>query len=180
MTKKNGTNGKPKRIGRPPEPVPQAFADEVVEWIASGGMLREYCRQPGKPARQTIDLWRDKDPIFAGRVGRARDQGFDVIAEDCLNIADSNGQDTRVTDKGDEVTDGDVIQRSKLRVETRLKLLACWDPRRYGSKVQLGGDGGAPIKIAATGPTVPPTRDLLTGIRRLAGMAEELMPDDEE
>jgi hypothetical protein len=31
----------------------------------------------------------------------------------------------------------------------RLKLLAVWDPKRYGNKVQLGGDGGVPIKVEA-------------------------------
>ena len=29
------------------------------------------------------------------------------------------------------------IQRSKLRVETRLKLLAKWDPKRYGERQQV-------------------------------------------
>ena len=32
---------------------------------------------------------------------------------------------------------GEHVQRSKLRIETRLKLLAKWDPRRYGDRLAL-------------------------------------------
>jgi hypothetical protein len=47
------------------------------------------------------------------------------------------------------VTEDDMLGHRKLQIETRLKLLAVWDPKRYGNKVQLGGDGGAPIKVEA-------------------------------
>ena len=35
------------------------------------------------------------------------------------------------------VEDREVTSRSKLRVETRLKLLAKWNPKKYGEKVAL-------------------------------------------
>ena len=41
--------------------------------------------------------------------------------------------------------DSEHVQRSKLRVETRLKLLAKWDPRRYGDRLQLANDPEHPI-----------------------------------
>lgn len=40
---------------------------------------------------------------------------------------------------------GDHVQRSKLRIETRLKLLAKWNPKKWGDKLDLnhaGKDGG--------------------------------------
>lgn len=68
-------------------------------------------------------------------IARAREDGFDQIAMDALRIADY-GDDDRVPDgDGNLRTDSEVIQRSKLRVETRLKLLAKWDPKRYGERI---------------------------------------------
>lgn len=95
------------------------FCDEVVEWIGEGKTLSEYCRQDGKPCRRLVYVWRETDPAFDARVAHARARGHDAIAEHCVAIADSS--------------DGDV-QRDKLRVETRLKLLKCWDPKRYGDR----------------------------------------------
>ena len=65
---------------------------------------------------------------------------------DALHIADDNSQDTRYGADGKEMPDSEWISRSKLRVETRLKLLAKWDPKRYGDKItaeHTGADGGA-------------------------------------
>jgi hypothetical protein len=52
-------------------------------------------------------------------------------------------------DKATFTTVEDMLGHRKLQIETRLKLLAVWDPKRYGNKVQLGGDGGAPIRVEA-------------------------------
>lgn len=103
------------------------------------------------PSVRTISDWRKKDEVFSAAVARARDIGFDVIAEDCLAIADDDGQDTitRYDRDGNEIgksPNGEWIARSKLRVETRMKLLACWDPRRYGNKLQVGEDEDRPLR----------------------------------
>jgi len=116
--------------------VPADIVEPLCAWLSEGRTLRDFCRQPGMPSRDTLEAWRRKHGEFAHRVARARDIGFDAIADQCATIAD------------DEDKPGEDAQRSKLRVETRLKLLACWDPRRYGNKVQVGGDGGEPIKVA--------------------------------
>ena len=41
---------------------------------------------------------------------------------------------------------GEHVQRSKLRIETRLKLLACWNPSKYGNKTILQGDKDNPLQ----------------------------------
>ena len=42
---------------------------------------------------------------------------------------------------------GENIQRSKLRVDTRLKVLGKWNPKRWGDKIELAGDKDAPLTI---------------------------------
>jgi hypothetical protein len=81
------------------------------------------------------------DPIFAGNIARARESGYDHIADDCLSIADDSKNDKVTDEKGQIRTDDEAIQRAKLRVETRLKLLAKWSPKKYGDRQQVEHSG---------------------------------------
>jgi hypothetical protein len=40
-----------------------------------------------------------------------------------------------------------MCKRSKLRIETRLKLLAKWNPKKWGDKLELAGDQQNPLMI---------------------------------
>lgn len=89
----------------------------------------------------------DADPTYASAIARAREIGYDVIAAQCLLIADDSASDYTDSEKG-PAFNAEHVQRSKLRIETRLKLLAKWDPKRYGDKVAVTGDGGGPVQTA--------------------------------
>ena len=39
------------------------------------------------------------------------------------------------------------VQRSKLRAWARLQLLAKWQPKKYGDKLELTGDGSNPVAL---------------------------------
>jgi hypothetical protein len=121
---------------------------ELVAWLSEGQTLASYCRQDGKPKYRVVYEWMADSPTFAAAVGRAREMGFDAIAEDALRIADTpqTGIRTVTSPDGQTVTREDMTQHRKLQIETRLRLLACWDPRRYGPKQILSGDKDNPIK----------------------------------
>lgn len=54
-----------------------------------------------------------------------------------------------VTEKPDgsvEVKRADMIEHRKLRIETRLKLLAKWNPKKYGDKLDLNHGGEVAVK----------------------------------
>lgn len=174
MTKK----AKGAKIGRPVDDVPADIASQFVEWIAQGKTASDFCRQDGMPTTRTIERWRIKDADFASEVARAKDAGFDAIADECLRIADTPlaGEITTVDEKGTKVVTEDMLGHRKLQVETRLKLLACWDPRRYGNKVAVGGDASAPpIKVENQGPAPAPSLDLATQMLRAVEIAREVM-----
>lgn len=140
-------------MGRPVESIPQDVADEVVKWISEGKTLREFCRQPQKPVYSTVYDWMDKDEEFATRIARARLIGEDVIHQECLAIADTPERGQIVTEKPDGTTEtkiADMIEHRKLRIDTRLKLLAKWNPKKYGDKVDmsLSGKDGGPIQAS--------------------------------
>lgn len=128
------------------------LADEICERLGEGEPLRQICRDERMPHWTTVYDWKAANEEFSLRIARAREAGHDAIASDCLQIADDGFNDTYMDEDGNKRTDTDVIQRSKLRIETRLKLLAKWDPKRYGDKVDInhGGQDGNPIKTEST------------------------------
>lgn len=131
-------------MGRPKGSVvykPEEYADEIVEWIADGKPLREYCRQSGKPSKDVIYEWEKVDPEFARRIARAREFGEDEIALDALAIADHTADDTITDEKGNARPNSEWVARSRLRVETRLKLLAKWNPRKWGDRTEVEHKG---------------------------------------
>ena len=133
-------------MGRPSEPVPQDIAGAIVTWLSEGKTLRDFCRQPETPCYATVYDWMAKDEEFSTRIARAREIGEDVIAQECLAIADDGTNDYMEEKHGDEESsswrfNGEHVQRSKLRVDTRLKLLAKWNPKKYGEKVDLNHGG---------------------------------------
>lgn len=129
--------------GRPPEPVPTEKMNEILEWIAHGKPLREFCRIEGNPAFRTVYDWLDKDKEFAARFAQARDVGADVIAEEALEIIDTFPVEA-VSDSGSRL-DSAHVAWLKNRAEMRLKLLAKWNPKKYGDRTVLAGDPDNPL-----------------------------------
>jgi hypothetical protein len=137
-----------KKIGRPPESVPQDVAEEIVEWISHGKTLRDFCRLEGKPAWRTVYAWMEKDKEFYARIAHARELGHDAIAEECLEIIDTKPEMATSSGKDSysEHRDSAHVGWLKNRAEMRLKLLAKWNPKKYGDKTMTevtGADGGA-------------------------------------
>jgi hypothetical protein len=83
-------------------------------------------------------MYRDED--LSRAIARARELGYDALAEQCLEIADNLHMGTKkVYSSGAEddedsmtVTEEDMLGHRKLRIETRLKLLAKFNPKKYG------------------------------------------------
>lgn len=124
-------------------------AAEIVSRLSKGEPLTHICADDWLPCDDTVRNWADANPDFARDIARAREAGFDAIALECLAIADAPNATVNPETREPEVRDP---SRDRLRVETRLKLLAKWDPKRYGDKVAHvgGGDDDAPIKSELT------------------------------
>ena len=139
-----------KKIGRPSKYTPE-LAAEICERLSNGEPLRQICRDDHMPAWQKIYEWMARDEELSGSIARAREQGFEAIAEEALVIADTPvmGQKQVFGDDKTYTTVEDMLGHRKLQIETRLKLLAKWNPKKYGDRVQLAGDADSPIKIEA-------------------------------
>lgn len=130
--------------------------DEIVERISKGETMREICREENMPVWQSVYRWMESDEDFKRRIAGAREMGFDAIAQDCLRIADTPivGVRTMVDGRGETITREDMLGHRKLQVETRLKLLSKWDPKRYGDRIQA--DVTAKVITATIDATMSP------------------------
>lgn len=142
MPKKQTPPKEPPKRGRPSTYSPEVAA-QIIERLSKGEPLAVICRDEGMPPVRTVSSWKELNEGFSADFARARDEGYDAIATECLAIADDTSQDTIQTEHG-ERANTEWIQRSKLRIETRLKLLAKWDVKRYGDKLALGGASDMP------------------------------------
>ena len=137
----------PKRTGRPSKYTPE-LAAEIFERIGRGEPLLQICNDERMPERRTVYDWLARDDSLSAQFARAREEGCDAMAEESLAIMDN--QPLAVFDEaGNKRYDPGSIAWNKNRAEHRLKLLACWNPKKYGTKVALGGDPGNPIQVEA-------------------------------
>lgn len=118
-----------------PSKYTQELMDEIVERLSKGEPMAAICRSEGMPHPSTVRDWMNSDASVSLAIARAREDGYDAIAQDALDISDDGRRDYEIDEEGRFAVNHDHIQRSRLRVDTRLKLLAKWDPKRYGEKV---------------------------------------------
>lgn len=144
----------PKKTGRPSKYTPE-IAQEICDRISRGEPLLQICKDDRVPERRTVYDWLERIDGLSAQFARAREAGCDAMAEEALIIANTplTGQKKVFSSGADDgkdsmtVTEEDMLGHRKLQIETRLKLLACWNPKKYGTKVQMGGDPGNPVRI---------------------------------
>jgi len=149
------------KVGRPPGSGSKytiALGEDICKELSEGKPLRQICREHGL-AWATIYKWREVHPAFDVAITRARDMGMDAILEDTLQIANTQVAAVIETTKANGDTETrreDALGHRKLQIETRLKLLAKWNPKKYGDKLEqtLMGDPAAPVNLVLSGSDV--------------------------
>lgn len=127
-----------------PAPLDRSITADICELLSTGTPLAEICRDSSFPCVTTVGQWAKDDVELSDAIAHARIEGFDAIAARLRLTA--RGLDSEF---GGEST-GDT-QRDKLIIDTDLKLLSKWDPKRYGDKIQteITGAGGGPVALIA-------------------------------
>lgn len=161
-------------------PFDAGIALEVLTQIGKGEPLAAICRGEGMPSSWTVQRWRKRVPEFDEAFVLARELGFDALAEECILIAEDGSEDwvDRPMRGGGtyRAVDAEAIARSKLRIETRLKLLAKWDRPRYGDHqaLEMTGKDGSPLMSDTQ------TAAKLASLMAMAEARRQRQQDDEE
>jgi hypothetical protein len=145
------------QTGRPSD-FTQETADQICARIAAGESLRGICRDDGYPDASTVFRWlASSDERYKGfreQYARARDIQADALVDEILEISDDGRNDwmARHGEEGDNpgyVVNGEHIQRSRLRVDSRKWFASKVAPKKYGDRVttELSGPDGGPIPV---------------------------------
>ena len=143
-------------MGRPSIYSPE-LAQAICERLAEGETLASICDDDGMPAYRTARGWDLTNADFMPLSTRAREIGIHKMADDCIAIADNGTNDWMLKNDPDNpgyAFNGEAMQRSKLRIETRIRLIGKWLPKVYGDKVTHSGDPTAPISLILNGSDV--------------------------
>ncbi len=128
-----------------PKPYDEAVAQVICERIIEGQSLREICRDPDMPGKDTVYKWLAVTPKFSDAYARAREHQCDAWADDIREIADDATNDymERIAKNGEieHVPNPETVQRSKLRIDTLKWLMSKYSPRRFGDKIDVNMTG---------------------------------------
>lgn len=143
-------------MGRPSSYTPE-IAAVISERIANGEGLNSICRENGMPSKSVVMRWLDKETVegqaFRDRYARARLRQADTLFDEALEIADDTAGDWVVVN-GKKVPAKELVQRARLRVDTRKWAAGKLSPQKYGDKLlhtDEHGTGPARIVIEIAG-----------------------------
>jgi hypothetical protein len=142
-------------MARPSDYTPEIGIAICVE-LADGKSLRTVCRMEGMPCTKTIFNWFRAHPEFLAMYTRAKEESADADAEDIKDIADDGRNDWMACNDPDNPgykLNGEHVQRSRLRVDTRKWLASKLKPKKFGDKLELGGPDGGPLQVQIIDPT---------------------------
>lgn len=135
--------------------------EQIFERVAKGESLNRICSEPDMPARKSFYEWVAEDETVLRRYEFAMLMRADTYAEETIEIADDSTFDTRIDDEGREITNHEVINRSRLRVDARKWYASKLAPKKYGDRVvneHQGGDPDKPILQNITVSFIPSNR----------------------
>ena len=143
----------PKHAGGRPSDYCAETAEAICLRLAQGESLRAICRDDGMPATSTVLLWVIKHPKFSEQYTRAREAQADTLVDEILEISDDGSNDwmERKSDDGQAIgwsLNGEHVQRSRLRVDSRKWFASKVLPKKYGDRVQaeVSGPDGKPVE----------------------------------
>lgn len=126
-----------KQIGRPTLYTPE-LASLICERVATTtmGLARLCATHADLPDKTTVNLWRYKYPAFSTQYAQAKLVQADLLAEEMLDICDDGTNDWMESfgEEGEVVWkfNGEHVQRSRLRIDTRKFLASKLLPKQYG------------------------------------------------
>lgn len=135
--------------GRPSE-FSQRVADVICNRLADGESLRTICADDAMPHRATVFRWLAADEAFRDQYAAAREAQAETLFEEMLEIADDSSGDVKLVGKDGEereVCDGEFVQRSKLRVDTRKWMASKLAPKKYGDQIEHKHSGGVTVAM---------------------------------
>lgn len=141
-------------LGRPSK-FNDAVAQEICERLIGGESLRAICKDEHMPAATNVFMWLasadTKFKTFHEQYARAREAQADAIVDEILEISDdakNDWMDNNDPENPGYKLNGEHVQRSRLRVDSRKWFAGKLYPKRYGDKQHVEHSGDINLGLA--------------------------------
>lgn len=135
--------------GRPPMEYDPETGDKICDMLAQGYSLKSICEDEAMPGMTTVFKWLRTSEEFAKLYAQAREAQADTLADEMADIADDARNDwMRKTNRdGTEYYElnGEHVQRTRLRLDTRKWIASKLKPKKYGDKVDVEHSGSVGV-----------------------------------
>lgn len=120
----------------------QSLGRAICLRLMLGQSLNEICRLDKYPSKTSVFSWLQKYPQFLNQYRHAREVQQETHLDEILEIADDGSNDwmERTGRAGESLgwqVNGEHVQRSKLRVDTRKWVMERMAAKTYGNKQSI-------------------------------------------
>lgn len=131
--------------GRPTDYTEQ-LALTICLRLSEGESLRKVCLDDAMPDKSTVLRWIARHESFRDQYAKAKADGAEALAEEIFDIADDGANDwmEKFSAEGDSLgwqLNGEHVQRSRLRIDTRKWYLSKIMPKKYGDRLEVANTG---------------------------------------
>lgn len=128
-----------KKLGRTTK-YTEALGDVICSRISQGESLNKICKEKDMPSAVSVFAWLRLYEDFLNNYTRAREEQAETYADEIAEIADNAKNDWMERNGQDSVgwqLNGEHVQRSRLRIESRKWLAMKLKPKKYGDSLAL-------------------------------------------
>jgi hypothetical protein len=120
----------------------ESILNSIFDLIENGKSLRSALIEV-KISSSTFFIWIDNDLEKSKQYARATELRSEILFDEILEIAynTEEGITTKETDKGVEVSTGDMLGHRRLKIDAIKWSLSKMNPKKYGDKIDLTTDG---------------------------------------
>lgn len=164
--------------GRPPtwtEEKVRVIAEDIFVRLENSDSSTKVCRDL-KISTHTLAEWMVKYSWFKQGYLRARYAGLDKMADDMLAIADQYENDILPNGK----PNNEIVQRARLRIDTRKWILAKLHPAKYGDKVEVDHTGSVQVQTIKREIVDPATQPLTIDQKLTEQITERLIAPERD
>jgi len=135
------------------EEIEEVFT-KICEQIETGRSLRSVLKEDeNMPSSSTFFIWLKEDKEKSKRYELATDLRTDILFDEIIDIAynTEEGTTTKETERGVEITTGDMLGHRRLKIDALKWSLSKLNPKKYGDKIQTEHSGEVTTNIISLG-----------------------------
>lgn len=132
--------------------------DSILDRIEKGESIRDILLDDNTPSSRTFFKWLKEDESKVKQYEISMSYRDDKLFEEIVSIAynTEEGTTTKETERGVEITTGDMLGHRRLKIDALKWYLSKRNPKKYGEKMQQEHSGEITTNIISLGNGIKP------------------------